>query len=414
MSLILRAMQYSELVPENLGIIFRKEFTDLRDSTVKDFERYTGLTVDSQRNVKLGNGSVIMFRHIEELHNIQNVNLGWFAIEQIDELDSDEEFFTLFGRLRRQLKPTKEFIDLGLPLHSGFVIGNSGDYWGKRLWKEGKLEEAELFEAVTYDNEDILTPDFLDSLEILAKNKPAIYQQFVMNSWEVSQSEFTLIRAGSLNALKNITFKFESTKRIISCDPSLGGDECVIDVAENGLLLHQEILHENDETKIAAKIALLGEDYDVYDFCVDAIGIGHGVATILNNLVKRQGKSVQFIMSAEPAGEDNLYFNKRTEMWFYVSQQILDKKISFPEDEELRRQLMAVRYEPIRHKGRVRLEDKQKTKTRLKCSPDRADAFVYAIYHQQFVDENRYRPTPRDSYKVVRQEKDSEMGICNF
>lgn len=406
-------MQYSELIPDNLGIVFRKEFTDLRDSTVKDFERYTNTKVDSQRNVNLPNGSVIMFRHIEELHNIQNVNLGWFAIEQIDELDTDEEFFTLFGRLRRDLKPSKEFTDLGLPLHSGFVIGNSGDYWGKRLWKEGQLENAELFEATTYDNQDILPKDFMDGLIILEKNKPALYQQFVMNSWEVSQSEFTLIRAGSMNALKGITQTFDHTVRIISCDPSLGGDECVIDVIENGEVIHQEILFENDETKIAAQIAMIGEDFDVFDFCVDAIGIGHGVATILDNLVRGRGKSVVFINSAEQASMKDQYFNKRTEMWFYVSQQILDKKIAYPQDEETRRQLMGVRYEPIRHKGRVRLEDKQKTKSRLKRSPDRADAFVYGIYHLQFVNENRYTKRPRDNYK--RPERDGqELSIVNY
>lgn len=406
-------MQYSELVPNNLGIIFRKEFTDLRDSTVKDFERYTNLKVDSQRNAVLGNGSIIMFRHIEELHNIQNVNLGWFAIEQIDELDSDEEFFTLFGRLRRQLEPTKEFLDLGLPLHSGFVIGNSGDYWGKRLWKEGYLDNAELFEATTFENEDILTKDFLESLEILAKNKPAIYQQYVMNSWDVTQSEFTLIRAGSLNALKCLQVTYDHTVRIISCDPSLGGDECVIQVIENGDVIHQEIMHENDETKISAKIAMLGEDFDVWDFCVDAIGIGHGVATILNNLVKKRGKSVVFINSAESATIRDLYFNKRSEMWFYVSQQVLDKKIPYPKDEETRRQLMGVRYEPIRHKGRVKIEDKQLTKKRLKCSPDRADAYVYGIYHLQFVDENRYTKKPKDNYKKFEREE-SNLGVCNY
>lgn len=44
-----RGLLYSKGIPNNLGVIFRKEYTDLRDSTVKDFETYTKLTVDSQR-----------------------------------------------------------------------------------------------------------------------------------------------------------------------------------------------------------------------------------------------------------------------------------------------------------------------------------------------------------------------------
>lgn len=406
-------MLYSELIPDNLGIIFRKEFTDLRDSTVKDFERYTGLIVDSQRNVRVGS-STIMFRHIEELNNIQNINLGWAAIEQGDELETDNEFFLLFGRLRRSLTPSNEFNEFGLPLHTLFVIGNAGDHWGRALWKEGKLDDASLSEANTYDNADVLAPDFLESLEILRKNKPAIYDQFVMNSWDIKQSEYVMIKAHHLNALKNIPMKYEATRRIVSCDPSLGGDECVIYGIENGEIIRTEIMHENDETKIAAKIAEVGVDIEAYDFVVDAIGIGHGVATFLTKLVKDQGKAVTFLGSKDDAFEGKRFVDRRSEMWDYVAQQVIDKKLHFPEDSELRRQLSAVKYEPIMRKGRFRIEEKQKTKKTLGCSPDRADAFVYGIYHLQFVDENRYRRKIKDRYRLETPRAESSLGIVNF
>lgn len=108
-----KAMALSEEFPGNLGIVFRKEFTDLRDSTIKDFESYTGMKVGASRDVELANGSQIMFRHIEELNNIQNVNLGWFWIEQAEELETDEQFFTLFGRLRRKDARHCGFVKIG-------------------------------------------------------------------------------------------------------------------------------------------------------------------------------------------------------------------------------------------------------------------------------------------------------------
>ena len=37
-ALIAKGVLLSEKYPGNLGVIFRKEFTDLRDSTIKDFE----------------------------------------------------------------------------------------------------------------------------------------------------------------------------------------------------------------------------------------------------------------------------------------------------------------------------------------------------------------------------------------
>lgn len=190
MSALMRAQIYSKLIPNNLGMIFRKEFTDLRDSTLRDYETYTGITVDSQRNALYDNGSMIMFRHIKELNSaiLQNTNLGWFYIEQAEELATDREFFLLFGRLRRKVEPSPEFRVLqercNMPLHTGFVIGNvAGDNWIKRVWKDALSEQYDLIEAKTQDNADVLPKDFLVSLEDLKVRKPELYKRYVLNDW---------------------------------------------------------------------------------------------------------------------------------------------------------------------------------------------------------------------------------------
>lgn len=415
MCLIQRANIFSDLLTDNLGVIYRKEFVDLQNSTIKDFELYTGRKVDSKRTVEYGHtNSRILFMHIEEIDNIQNLNLGWFAIEQGDELDSDHEFFMLLGRLRRNLRTNPRFAETGMPLRSGFVIGNAGDHWGKKLWHENEDTDFPCIEADTYAMEGLLPEDYFKGLLKIKEKRPEIYKQYVLNSWDITSVEFTVIKAEHLNRLKDLPFRFEKTKKIVSCDPSLGGDECVIQVFENYEVVRQEVMFENDETKIAAKIAELGEDYDVFDFVIDSIGIGHGVATFLHKLVSKQGKVVNYFNSAETATDKDQYFNRKSEIWFEVSNLIIDKKIPFPEDDETRRQLAGVRYEPVLRKGKVKLEDKQKTKKRLKCSPDRADCFVQGIYHLQFVDEGKYRPTPRDSYKIVKRDEDKELSIVNF
>lgn len=369
-------MTYSELIPNNLGIVFRKEFTDLRDSTIKDFEKYTGLKVNSQRDVILPNGSVIMFRHIEELNNIQNVNLGWYLLEQGDELDSDLEFFLLFGRLRRDLKPTQEFIDLGLPVRSGFVIANAGDNWIKPLWKDRKLDESSLEEATTWDNQDVLPKDFLDSLRILEKTKPEIYKQYVMNDWSVTADQFILIKPAMFDLLKGVIFYREYNKRVVSCDPATGGDECVIYVLENGKQLDENILHINDTMKIAGEMVVMAQRYGINDFAVDAIGIGKGISDRLSEM----GKRVNAICSADKSSNDERFYNLRTEMWWYAMEQIQAREIDYPQDEELRKQLSSVRYKVINSNGKIQLEPKDETKKRLGRSPDRADAFIYGLW----------------------------------
>lgn len=216
--LISRSLAYSELVPNNLGFIIRREFEDLRDSTIRDFENYTGMKVNSKREVELPNGSLICFRHFEELlqagtkghKNLQNVNLGWAAIEQAEELETDRAFWLLFGRLRRAVEPSEEFKKWGLPTRSIFLIGNvAGDNWIKRLWKSGEVENKDLrgkfqlIEATTMDNAHNLPKDFLDNLEIIKVKKPEMYRRYVMNDWsaEVDAAVFR-----GLDAIKHGIF----------------------------------------------------------------------------------------------------------------------------------------------------------------------------------------------------------------
>ena len=123
---IAKGMALSVKYPNNLGLVVRKSFRDLSDSTINDFQKYTGIKVPSSKDVILSNGSKIMFRHLDELAGItQNVNLGWFYIEQAEEFDSDVEFELLGGRLRRK--------DC---FRQGFVVANTnGHNWLWRKWK---------------------------------------------------------------------------------------------------------------------------------------------------------------------------------------------------------------------------------------------------------------------------------------
>lgn len=382
MSLIFRAVLYSELIPNNLGIIFRKEYTDLRDSTVRDFEKYTGMKVDSNRAVTFSNGSVIMFRHLEEINNIQNINLGHFSLEQCDELASSNEFFMLFGRLRRDLKPSDEFVGLGLPLHTGFVIGNAGDHWGKELWLDGSLDDSECIQASTFDNTDILPAGFLESLEILKKQKPEMYRQYVLNEWDVDVDNYTVVKSSALNALKGLEIHEPSIKRIVSIDPSMGGDECPVFAFEGTKMIDTLYLNHKDTMKIVGEVMLFMAKHGIEDVAVDCIGIGAGVADRLAEL----GKRVLRINSAESSSNNNKFANRRAEMWWYVSQLINDRKVHFPDDDKLRKQLSGVRYKVINSNGKIQIEYKPDFKKRFGESPDRADAFIYGIWGLQQVE----------------------------
>lgn len=191
---IFRGMGLSERFDNNLGLIVRKKFTDLRDSTLKDFERYTGLSVKKEsKEVDLPNGSIIMFRHGEELTALQNVNLGWFMIEQAEEFDTAEQFDLLRGRLRRQESGVRQ----------GMVIANTcGHNWIWNRWKKQQLESYELTEASIIDNREHLPADTVADWERLRVESPKKYARYVENSWEDYDMEGAYYAALMSDALK--------------------------------------------------------------------------------------------------------------------------------------------------------------------------------------------------------------------
>src|SRR3990167_7158215 len=103
MSLIEKIRIHCERNQKALVLFCRKEFTDLKDSSIKDWNDNTGIIVGSDRDAKFSNGSIVMFRHAEELqgNNLNNINLSAFGVEQAEEFETDEVFFKLQGRLRR-------------------------------------------------------------------------------------------------------------------------------------------------------------------------------------------------------------------------------------------------------------------------------------------------------------------------
>lgn len=188
MSALARVMRLCEF-PDNLILVLRMEFKDLQDSTIFDFESYTGLKVNSNGDCIVPSTdprrpSKIMFRHIEQLNNLQNINLGAFWINQGEELPGPEAFFLLMGRLRRPVQ-----------FRTGFVTANAnGHNWCYSIWLKPKSDENKIgqkgnpnypcWQATTYDNADVLPSDYVESLKSLPDN---LYKRFVLNDHSVAE-----------------------------------------------------------------------------------------------------------------------------------------------------------------------------------------------------------------------------------
>lgn len=366
---IQRAMLMSEESPKNLGVVFRKEFTDLRDSTCKDFERYTGLKISSERSVILPNKSEIMFRHLEEIHGVvQNMNLGWFWIEQAEELDTNEQFDVLRGRLRREVKR-----------RTGFITANTnGHNWIYNLWKAGAREpDYELFEATSFDAEKYLPADTISDWRKMEEKSPKIFRRFVMNSWDESDTSDIIIAPEWVRrCTRGMNIK-TPIRRLVSCDVSrYGDDKTVVYALENGRVIGRDEWDKKSTMETVGRMVLFAKKYgDIESFAVDEIGVGGGVVDRLQEL----GHHVIPVDSSARA-DDAGFFNRRAEIYSYGASLFENSMVSIPpDDNQLIEELSWSKYK-FKSQGAYQVEAKDDIKKRYGRSPDHADALLMGLW----------------------------------
>jgi len=235
--MIAKGIYLSSLYRGNLGMIVRKTETSLRKSTIRDFEDYTRIRVPQTTGevVIPGTGSHIIFTHADDMRALgdmlQNINLGWAAIEQAEEMQSPDVFDMLRGRLRRVLTPSQEIQEqlvkmkvlrkpvdnfrqlerlnrkykprkdgeeylldyairmmttrLGQPYHQLFPIANAnGHNWLWHRWIYDPKEEYEVVQARSSQNHAHIRADVLRDWERMRDENPKKYNRYVMNSHE--------------------------------------------------------------------------------------------------------------------------------------------------------------------------------------------------------------------------------------
>lgn len=139
----------------NLYLICRKEWVDLRDSTMKDWEQEIGRPIVSN-DVRYPNGSIVMFRHGDDINSLKNSNLGGALMIQAEEM-TEEDFWFIKGRLRRK-EGTRQ-----LRLECNY----DGHNWIYRLFNEQKV--GKLILTNTFDNQANLPPEYIPGLMKMPK-----------------------------------------------------------------------------------------------------------------------------------------------------------------------------------------------------------------------------------------------------
>ena len=169
--------------PNSLYLIIRKEFVDLRDSTMQDWTNEIGRVWDGNKNVNYENGSVLMFRHGSDIDSLKNTNLSGALFIQAEEM-TEQEFWFVCGRLRRKTG------SLQLRLEANY----NGHNWIYKLWKKKDIvvpygsmitaDDFHLTETCTLDNKENLPAAYIASLEMLPEK---LKRRHYLGSWDEAQ-----------------------------------------------------------------------------------------------------------------------------------------------------------------------------------------------------------------------------------
>lgn len=402
--LLMKIYAYCEAYPDSLALVIRKEFTDLRDSTLKDFSTYFGKGVDSNKEYHFANGSVIMFRHGGELsatnraNVLKNINLSIFGIEQAEEFDTDEIFTFLRDRLRRQ----------NAPLRQGLIIANAnGHNWCWRLWKNNPTEQYDLQEATTFDNAHNLPADFIEDLKRMEIDSPNHYRRYVMNSHEETDSDDLLLSYSTVYNSPKLVFNEQGTQRIIlGADIArFGDDETIFTILKSKNINHwEQIFQEShkhwDLMQTTGRILDLKREFRPDIVAVDDTGVGGGVTDRLRELKN----PIKAFVSAEKA-INKLYSNRRTEGFFYLKELLEKGYLKLMNDNMLLEQLLTLKFK-YKSNGQKALISKDEMRKENIKSPDRADALMIAAYYTKVAFnramlDNEYLPRTSESTAPV-------------
>ena len=397
---LLKIWMYCKKYPGTTALIVRKEFTDLKDSTMRDFEKYFQVTIGSDKDYIMPEGSKIMFRHAAEIEVLKNINIGIAGIEQAEEFEDDTQFQFIRDRLRQ---------DNGADIRPLLIIANAnGHNWIWKNWiNNPPNDEYEAALACTFDNEKNLPADFIADLRRMELESPNHYKRYVMNSFEETEDDDYVFTWVELQAAKKNEYLLREGYgfRISGFDVARYGEDKCADVTlqQNGALhwsiCHKEQWQKKDGDYTIGRIQSIVNTVQSGGNIVDEDGLGGPMLDVINAKIDDPNKKYKGFRNPPLSYEQNKFYgNRRTEYAFKVKDMIGKSWLSGLDD-EICEELMTLKFIYM-NDGRRILVSKEKMRADGIKSPNLADALIMAISLIGEIDykqEHQYQRQPQYS-----------------
>lgn len=178
---------------------------------------------------------------------------------------------------------------------------------------------------------------------------------------------------------------------VVGCDPARYGEDRTAIVWRRGRCVTRvRTMAKKNTMQVAGILAkILKEDKPLKLF-IDIVGLGVGIYDRLIELGYEE--QVVGVQASESADEDDLYKNKRAEMWCRMRDWFADGPVRIPDDDSMQADLVEPGY-TYDSKSRIQIESKEQIKKREGLSPDIADALSITFAEN-------VQPVAQDTHKV--------------
>lgn len=377
-------LKYNEANPEPplaIGFWGRQIAAHFGSTTLETFKRTIPACLYRLRSDKIGGNYIEFFRLVKVYYG------GLDNRQRLEKFNSAEFAFIALGQAEETERADVQVLRATLrltyngktPPFKELYTTNPADCWLKSDFIDDIRPKHYFVPALPTDNPHL--PDsYIPRLKELFRHNPALLAAYLLGDWTALRASNALISMEMINTLKGINRHFKDVRRAVVCDPSLGGDECVIYAMENYKIMEAIYLYdEKNGMIVAGHIVALGNKWLCNDYGADTTG---GLGSVILDRVRelKPGGRMHYINSSEKADNEERATSVRGELWWDGMVAIQEKKVPYPEDEKLRNQLVVPRFKIMNSDGQIQMEPKSETKKRTGGeSPDRADAWLIGI-----------------------------------
>ncbi len=364
-------IQLSLDYPGNVGYLARHELASFRRTTLLTLEEFLPPQIVKnhskyEQQFEFVNGSIIMYGGLGDdqkaIERLKSMNLGWFGIDQAEET-TESHFLMLASRLRLVLPGIR---------YKGLLTANPEPGWVRDRWIDHQNPDHIFIPALPKDNSH-LPPGYEANLRILYENQPALIAAWLDGSWDVTLAGDYLIQYSLIRAATNRQVP-ESGNCALGVDVARFGDDETVVIVRRGLKTTRiESWMHQDTTWTAGKVAEIARQENPVGIYVDEIGVGAGVVDPL----RANHFNVIGVVSSEKAHKEQVYANRRAELYCNLAEHFTDGSIAVPDHPKLSSQLSSIKYKYDTHHRKI-IESKDDMRKRGGKSPDYADALMLA------------------------------------